>query len=135
MSYMNKNKCIIIIEMNIPRDIDLYEKIKKEIYLKYPKHSAYRSGLLVKNYKDAYQKKYKKDDAYIGNKNKEGLIRWFAEDWRNQRGEIGYKKKGDIYRPTKRINKNTPTTFNELTPARIEKAKKEKAKIGRVSKF
>lgn len=134
--------------MNIPKDKDLYEKIKKEIYLKYPKHSAYRSGLIVKNYKDAYHKKYalalakgKKDDAYIGNKNKDasrasgGLIRWFAEDWRNQRGEIGYKKKGDIYRPTKRINKNTPTTFNELTPARIEKAKKEKKEKGRVKKF
>lgn len=127
--------------MNIPKDKDLYEKIKKEIYLKYPKHSAYRSGLIVKNYKDAYQKKYKSNDSYIGNKNKDasrasgGLIRWFAEDWRNQRGEIGYKKKGDIYRPTKRINKNTPITFNELTPARIEKAKKEKAKTGRVSKF
>lgn len=127
--------------MNIPKDKDLYEKIKKEIFLKYPKNSAYRSALLVKNYKEAYLAKGKKDDAYIGNKNKDasrasgGLIRWFAEDWRNQRGGIGYKKKGDIYRPTKRINKNTPITFNELTPARIEKAKKEKKEKGRVSKF
>ena len=121
--------------MNIPRDINLYDKIKKEIFLKYPKHSAYRSGLLVKKYKEEYQKKYKKDDYYIGEKNKEGLIRWFAEDWRNQRGEIGYKKKGDIYRPFIRVNEKTPTTFNELTPARIKKAMKEKKEKGRVKKF
>ncbi len=34
------------------KDKILYEKVKKEIYLKYPKHSAYRSGLLVKKYKE-----------------------------------------------------------------------------------
>lgn len=121
--------------MNTPRDIDLYEKIKKDIYLKYPKHSAYRSGLLVKSYKEAYQNKYKKDDAYIGNKNKDRLIRWFSEEWKNQRGEIGYKYKSDIYRPTKRISEDTPTTFKELTPKRIKEAMKEKAKKGRVKKF
>ena len=33
-----------------PRDIILYDKIKKEISEKY-KHSAYRSGLIVKKYK------------------------------------------------------------------------------------
>jgi len=121
--------------MNIPKDKDLYEKIKKEIYLKYPKHSAYRSGLIVKNYKDAYKSKHKRDDAYIGNKSADGLIRWFAEDWKNQRGEVGYKNKGDIYRPTKRINEKTPTTFNELSESKIKKAMKEKKEKGRVKKF
>jgi len=29
-----------------PTDNELYEKIKKEIYLKYSQHSAYRSGIL-----------------------------------------------------------------------------------------
>lgn len=121
--------------MNEPRDKDLYEKIKKEIYLKYPKNSAYRSGILVKNYKEAYQKKHKSNDYYIGNKNKDGLIRWFNEEWKNQRGEIGYKYKTDIYRPTKRITKDTPTTFNELSQKRIKEAMKEKGKKGRVKKF
>lgn len=118
------------------KDKDLYEKIKKEIYLKYPKHSAYRSGLIVKKYKEEYEKKYKNNNAYFGKKdNSKGLIRWFNEDWRNQRGEIGYKKKGDIYRPTKRVNKNTPTTINELTKKQIENAIKEKKTKGRVKKF
>ena len=36
----------------IPKDKKLYEKVKKEIFKKYPKNSAYRSGLLVKTYKE-----------------------------------------------------------------------------------
>jgi hypothetical protein len=119
----------------IPRDIILYNKIKKEISEKY-KHSAYRSGLIVKKYKEEYVKKYNRDDAYIGDKPKlSNLQRWFMEDWKNQRGETGYKYKNDIYRPTIKINNNTPTTFNELTNDQIIKAKKEKATKGRVKKF
>ena len=119
----------------IPRDIILYNKIKKEISEKY-KHSAYRSGLIVKKYKEEYVKKYNRDDAYIGDKPKlSNLQRWFMEDWKNQRGETGYKYKNDIYRPTIKINNNTPTTFNELTKDQIIKAKKEKATKGRVKKF
>ena len=37
--------------MNKPKDMKLYEQVKAEIYKKYPKHSAYRSGLLVSEYK------------------------------------------------------------------------------------
>ena len=39
-----------------PKDIKLYEKVKKSIYKKIPKHSAYRSGLLVQEYKKDLQK-------------------------------------------------------------------------------
>ena len=39
----------------IPRDLILYDKIKNEISNKY-KHSAYRSGLIVKKYKNEYSK-------------------------------------------------------------------------------
>jgi hypothetical protein len=122
--------------MNEPRDKDLYEKVRKKIYIKYPKHSAYRSGLLVKEYKDEYMKKYKNDNAYIGTKKKnEGLNRWFAEEWKNQRGEVGYKNKSDVYRPTKRITDKTPKTFKELSKNEITKAMKEKKKTGRVREF
>ena len=111
-----------------PSNPELYKKVKAEIYKKYPKHSAYRSGLLVKEYKA-------RGGKYTGAKPKNGLTRWFREDWRNQRGETGYSKKGDVYRPTKRITKDTPTTFQELTKSQIEKAQREKMKTGRVSKF
>jgi hypothetical protein len=40
-----------------------------------------------------------------------------------------------VYRPTIRITKDTPITFNELTKEQIERAKKEKYLNGRVKKF
>ena len=47
-----------------PKNKKLYEKVKDEIYKEYPKHSAYRSSLLVKTYKA-------KGGEYIGKKNSE----------------------------------------------------------------
>ena len=40
--------------MSVPTDKKLYEKVKAEIYKKYPQHSAYRSGLVAKEYKKQY---------------------------------------------------------------------------------
>ena len=112
-----------------PKNKKLYEEVKNEIYRRYPQHSAYRSGLLVKEYKA-------RGGEYIGKKNDEkGLGLWFRSEWKNQRGETGYKYKSDIYRPTVRVNKDTPTTHKELSAKQIENERKEKAKKGRVSKF
>ena len=119
-----------------PKDIFLYEKVKKQIYKKYPKHSAYRSGLLVQKYKKDFKKKYGKKNPYIGKKTKKkGLRRWFDENWVNQRGEVGYKYKNDIYRPSKRITKKTPVTHGELTKKEVKKARKIKYTRGRVKRF
>ncbi len=122
--------------MPTPNDKDLYEKIKKEITSKY-KPSAYRSGMIVKKYKEEYLKKHNNDNdnAYSGNKQNSNLKCWFDERWLNQKGELGYSKKGDVYRPTIRINSKTPVTFQELTKIQIEKAMKEKARTGKVKKF
>jgi hypothetical protein len=121
---------------NIPKDKILYNKIKANIYNKIPKHSAYRSGLIVKEYKKQYFKKYKNNNAYHGvKKEKKGLARWFKEQWKNQRGEIGYKYKNDVYRPTKKITSKTPLTFKELTEKELKKARKEKLSKGRIYKF
>ena len=65
----------------------------------------------------------------------EGLNRWIAEKWKYQRGEVGYKTKSDIYRPTVRVTKETPATFKELTKKEIEKARREKATTGHVNQF
>lgn len=121
--------------MSYPKDIILYNIVKEKIYKKYPKHSAYRSGILVQQYTKSYEKKYNSKKAYKGKKNSEGLKRWFKEEWKNQRNEVGYKKEGDIYRPTKRVNKNTPKLFTELSSNEIKKAMKEKKETGRVKKF
>ncbi len=124
--------------MAIPKDKSLYNKTKKSVYKKYPKHSAYRSGILVQTYKKKFSEKYgKKKSPYYGKKptKKKGLYRWFKEEWRNQRGEVGYKYKSDVYRPTKRITAKTPTTFKELSKKRITKARRKKYKNNRVDKF
>ena len=115
--------------MSVPTDKKLYEKVKAEIYKKYPKHSAYRSGLLVKEYKS-------QGGTYSGKENQStGLNRWFREKWTNQRGETGYKYKSDVYRPNNKITKQTPVTFNELSKKEIDRAKREKASKGRVKEF
>tara|TARA_R110001606_G_scaffold350516_1_gene500645 strand:+ start:148 stop:570 length:423 start_codon:yes stop_codon:yes gene_type:complete len=115
--------------MSEPLNKKLYERITARVKKRIPKHSAYRSGQIVKEYKDAGGKYGGKKDE------KKGLSRWFKEKWTNQRGGSGYKKKGDIYRPTKRITKDTPATHKELTPAQKKKAMEEKKKTGRVKKF
>ena len=111
-----------------PTNMTLYNKIKERVKKRIPKHSAYRSGIIVKEYKEAGGK-------YSGDKKKGKLGRWFKEDWKNQRGGSGYKKKGDIYRPTKRVSKDTPTTMSELSKKEKEKAMKEKKETGRVKRF
>ena len=123
--------------MPLPNDKKLYNKTKQYIYKKYPKHSAYRSGLLVQEYKKRFSKKYgKKRDPYKGKKTeKKGLGRWFREKWVNQRGEIGYRYKSDVYRPSKRVTKKTPKTYKELSKQQIKIARSKKYRIGRVNRF
>lgn len=119
-----------------PRDMVLYNKIKKNIYKSIPKNSAYRSGIIVKKYKKSFKKKHGKRNPYIGKRTrKKGLTRWFSEKWVNSRGKIGYKYKNDIYRPSRRINKKTPITYKELNKGQIKRARKEKYKTGRVVRF
>ena len=117
--------------MSKPADPELYERVKARLYAEMPTHSAYRSGQLVQRYKAA-------GGTYTGPKPKTrdgGLPRWFAETWRNQSGKVGYQGKGDVYRPTRRVTSETPKTFAELSPAQIQRARREKKAKGRVSRF
>jgi len=122
--------------MPTPVDMVLYNRIKKDITSSIKIHSAYRSGLIGKKNKEAFKRKYGNKSPYKGKKDdKKGLGRWFKEKWRTQDGKVGYKKKGDVYRPTKRITKKTPATFKELGKKKIKEAQKEKKTKGRVKKF
>jgi hypothetical protein len=112
----------------VPLDAELYAKIKRSVYQEIPTHSAYRSGIVVQRYKAAGGK-------YSGSREKGALRRWFKEDWRNQRGGTGYGRKGDVYRPTRRVSGKTPRTFMELDRGELKKAMEEKARTGRVRKF
>ena len=114
--------------MPSPTNKKLYAKAKAKVVKKIPKHSAYRSAQIVKEYKSMGGK-------YSGSKRSGKLTKWFKEDWKNQRGETGYKKKGDYYRPTKKVDKNTPATHKELTKGEKKKASDTKAKGKRIKKF
>jgi hypothetical protein len=109
-------------------DKDLYIRVKKEIYARMPTHSAYRSSLVVKTYKA-------RGGRYRGKKKLDGLTRWHKEDWRTEKGKETYKEGGTIFRPTKRISKDTPATMDELTEKQKKEAIEEKKKTGRVKKY
>lgn len=100
-----------------PLDEALYARVKAEADKKYKKHSAYKSGWVVKRYKELGGK-YKGEPA--------GLKRWFAEKWQ----DVG-SKEGDypLYRPTKRVNKDTPKTADEVGEIRLLVQDKLKQKI------
>jgi hypothetical protein len=117
-----------------PSNLEIYNKIKEELFKRYPKPSAYRSGLLVQEYKKYMESKGLK--PYVGEyKKTSNLVRWFQSNWTNQRGEIGYRYKSDIYRPNIKVDNKVPASWNELTPQEIKKAREEKYRTGRVKRF
>ena len=63
------------------------------------------------------------------------LKRWFKEDWQTPKGKKGYEGGENTFRPTKRISKDTPSTWSELTPAEKARAQDEKNTKGRVSRY
>ena len=89
----------------VPQDAKLYERVKKEADTIYDKPSAYKSGWIVKTYKNLGGK-------YSGEKpDNEGLDRWYKENWK----DVGHREY-PVFRPTKKITKDTP-----LTPREIDK--------------
>lgn len=118
---------------HMPSIIDnpaLYEKAKKIVYKQYPKHSAYRSGQLVKLYKEM-------GGTYSGKKENTGLTRWFKEEWKDVSGIVSgalspkrrRSSKYPVYRPTKRVTKKTPLTVKEISPANLSLQIKLKQQI------
>lgn len=93
-------------------DKDIYEKAKKEVYATYKKPSAYRSGMLVKRYKEL-------GGTYSGEKTKKGLVRWFKEEWRDVNPNKT-KSSYPVYRPTKRVSKETPLTLKEIKKTNLK---------------
>ena len=101
-----------------PTNPALYEKAKAIVNKSYPKHSAYRSGAYVKKYKEMGGEYEDEPDG------KRPLERWFKEDWK----DVG-NKEYPVYRPTKRISKDTPLTPEEIDPENLKLQVKEKQKI------
>lgn len=119
-------------------DEALYKKAKKIVVKREPIHSAYRSIRIAQQYKKMFADKYgTRKKPYKGDKSKSKLYVWLRERWSSSpSGKItGYKKKGDIYRPTVRVNSDTPLLWSELKPSEIKRAKKLKSKGKRITRF
>ena len=63
------------------------------------------------------------------------LKRWFKEEWKTPKGDEDYTKGENTFRPTKKISKDTPSTWSELTDAEKAAARKEKNQKGRVIRY
>jgi hypothetical protein len=90
-------------------DQQLYDQVKKEADEKYKKHSAYKSGWIVKTYKE-------RGGKYADDGKPKNLARWYKEDWTS----LSRPEEYPVYRPTKRINKSTPLTATEIDPKQLK---------------
>ena len=109
--------------MSEPVDKELYEKVKEYANSIYKKPSAYKSGFIVRKYKEL-------GGTYKDKKSSEilPLERWFKEEWKDvnpQKTEKSYP----VYRPTKRVNAKTPKTKDEIPLKRLISQSKLKQTI------
>lgn len=103
--------------MPIVEDKQLYNKVKREADRVYGKPSAYKSGWIVKTYKQ-------RGGTYLDDNKSKDLKRWFKEEW----GDIGGQEY-PVYRPFKRVSKDTPLTASEIDPTQAKKQIALKQKI------
>jgi hypothetical protein len=114
---------------NVPAKPALYSRVKAEAKRKFKIFpSAYASAYIVKEYK-------KRGGTYTGKKSKrKGIARWMREKWTTQDGSpCGSKKFKGVKkcRPTVRISKETPVTWQELKAKRkASEAIREKKRVG-----
>jgi hypothetical protein len=103
--------------MPTPSNPKLYEEVKKYADSIYSKPSAYKSGFIVKTYKEH-------GGTYLIDEKPKNLKRWFEEDWK----DVGHKEY-PVYRPTKRISRETPLTLNEIQTKNLKEQILLKQKI------
>lgn len=110
--------------MPTPTNPKLYEDVKDFIMSRYKKNSAFASGAIVKEYKRRGGK-YKEDGK------EKNLERWFDEKWIDINPLIGITDDNayPVFRPTKRVNKKTPTLVQEIPAKRLKEQAKLKQKI------
>tara|TARA_R110000868_G_scaffold105239_2_gene289502 strand:- start:11563 stop:11913 length:351 start_codon:yes stop_codon:yes gene_type:complete len=95
--------------MPIPANQELYNKVKQYADTIYIKPSAYKSGFIVKKYKEL-------GGTYIDDKKPKDLKRWFKEEWKDV-GGLDYP----VYRPTKKVSDKTPLIPAEIKPSNLKK--------------
>ena len=87
----------------------LYSSVKAEADRIYKKSSAYKSGWIVRTYKQ-------RGGTYTDDRKPRDLKRWFAEEWTDIGG-----KAYPVYRPTKRVSKKTPLLASEIDPKNLQR--------------
>ena len=90
-------------------NIELYNQVKLLADSIYKKSSAYKSGYIVKKYKEL-------GGTYTDNNQKKKLKQWYDEKW----VDIGHEDY-PVYRPTVKVNKSTPLTVNEIDKSNLNK--------------
>ena len=90
-------------------DKKIYALARKRADAIYKKSSAYKSGYIVKTYKEL-------GGRYASDTKPKLLARWFREDWK----DIGHKEY-PVYRPAIRVTKKTPLTISEIDPKQLKK--------------
>lgn len=95
--------------MPIIVDKHLYNLAKSQADKVYSKPSAYKSGYIVKRYKEM-------GGRYRDDGEPKKLAQWYKEEWK----DVG-NKKYPVYRPTKRINETTPLTVDEIDKDNLKK--------------
>jgi len=63
------------------------------------------------------------------------LKRWFKEEWQTPSGSTDYSDGDVVFRPTKKVSKDTPKTYAELSDADIAKGRRQKRKTGRAGEY
>lgn len=117
------------------KNSNVYKKAIEMANDKYgEKSSIYRSSYIVKMYKELGGEKSLKKKSLKKKSKKNGLNRWFAEDWiqvspfleKGQKIECGGKRVSDRVgkscRPLYRITKDTPITIPELLEIHTKKS-------------
>ncbi len=114
-------------------DSEIYTRAKKLADKKYQKNSAYKSMFMIEQYEKMGGKLNKK-------LNKSGTDKWLKEKWKNFTAKamgiendikklpvcgnkhINQKNNPSICRPTKKINKTTPTLGQNFSKKQLKKA-------------
>lgn len=107
----------LLIGGSIINNPELYKRVKKIADETYPKPSAFKSGFIVKKYKEL-------GGTYSEDNKPKNLKRWFKEDWKDVGG-----KPYPVLRPTKKISKDTPLTPEEIDPTNLKEQIRLKQKI------
>jgi len=102
--------------MPTPLNENLYNEVKQKIMKSYKKNSAFASGAIVKEYK-RLGGKYSEDGKT------RNLSRWFKEKWIDVNPVLGITDDTayPVFRPTIRINENTPALLQDIPVSVLKK--------------